>query len=377
MDESTAGGVSSLFDLEGADRLASALAAIVQSSDDAIVSKTLDGMVASWNPAATRMFGYEASEMIGRSITTIIPADRLHEEYEVLSRIRAGERVDHFETVRRRKDGTPIHISLTVSPIKDATGRIVGASKVARDISERKAAEEAIRQSNAIKDQFLSLVSHELRTPIAVIVGNAQLLQRRAETLSAEDKLQALADITLEGERLQRIIENLLLLTRVEGGDVIELGYVQVERLLQHAISTFERRNAGRIVDFQAASIPPAVGEATLTIQVMENLLVNAHKYSPEGEVIEVRLGINERGEAEVHVLDRGIGLADEDPDALFAPFYRTSNAKDSAGGLGLGLAVCKKAIEEQGGSIGALPRNGGGADFWFTLPLAEEAQFA
>ena len=365
------------IELSAVERAALTLSAIVQNSDDAIVSKSLESIVTSWNPAAVRMFGWEADEIIGHSIRKIIPTDRQDEEDEVLSRIRRGDRVDHYETIRVRKDGSMVDVSLTVSPLRDFSGRIIGASKIARDISARKAAEEAIRQSQEIKDQFLSLVSHELRTPISIIVGNGHLLSRRGDSLAAEDRQQALADITSEAERLQRIIENLLMLTRVEGGDRIVPEHIQLERILEQVVETQSRRS-GRAIELQIpGSLPTAMGDQTLVAQVIENLISNAEKYSAEGEPIEVRAGVNESGEIEVHVLDRGIGLTADDEANLFKAFYRARPAKDLASGMGLGLAVCKKAIEEQGGAISAQPRTGGGSDFWFTLPLGAEALYA
>ncbi|MEO8540287.1 MAG: PAS domain S-box protein [bacterium] len=353
-----------------AERTALTLAAIVEFSDDAIVTKDLNGVITSWNPAAQKMFGYTPDEAIGRSIKMIIPTDRQSEEDEVLRRVRVGERVDHFETIRQRKDGSLVEISLSVSPLKDSTGRIIGASKIARDISERRAAEEAIQQSAEIKDQFLTLVSHELRTPIAIIVGNGHLLSRRYTTLETPDIEQALADITTEGERLQRIIENVLMLTRVEGGEKITREHVQVERLVAQVIRTLERRRPERQFESQeSAGLPPAVGEPGLVVSVLENLIGNADKYSPAGEAITVRTALNERREVEVHVLDRGIGFSGDEARDLFTPFFRSTTAKEKASGMGLGLAVCKRAVEELGGSLGAEMRVGGGADFWFSLP--------
>jgi len=363
--------------LDNSERAALTLAAIVQSSDDAIVSKDLDGIIQSWNPGATRIFGWTAEEVIGKSIKVIIPPERHHEEDLVLSRIRAGERVDHFETVRMRKDGSYLHISLTVSPIVDRTGRVIGASKIARDISARVEAEEAVRRSIEVKDEFLSLVSHELRTPISVILGNSHVLRKRAAELSERDRDQALSDITFEAERLQRIIENLLLLTRVEGGEKLEIEVLQLERIAERAIESCRRRSPHRRIECNIdGRMPPALGEATLTALVFENLIGNADKYSPEDLPIHVHLRVNEAGTAEVHVLDRGLGISAEDVDTLFVPFYRAPAVKAGTFGMGLGLAVCKKAIEEQGGAVGAAPRPGGGSDFWFTLPLAPEAEY-
>ncbi len=349
------------------------LAAIIASSDDAIVSKNLEGIVTSWNGAAHRMFGWSAEEMVGNSIRRLIPADRQSEEDEVLARIHRGERVDHFETVRQRKDGSLVEISLSVSPIVDADGRIVGASKVARDISERREAERVLKESLAIKDQFLSLVSHELRTPIAIIVGNGHLLERRDGHLSPEERARSLADIKFHAERLQRIIENLLLLTRAEADKEFEVEVIHLPRLLDEVLADFRRRNPGRQIDVRVEeAIPTVVGEETITTMVIENLLNNAVKYSHESTTIEVEVA-NGPSWVEVHVLDRGIGVADEDLADLFNPFFRTERAQEKAGGMGLGLAVCRKVVESQGGTIMAARRPGGGSDFRFTLQVADD----
>src|SRR5437870_465328 len=173
------------------DDLRARLAAIVDWSDDAIVSKTLDGVITSWNRGAERIFGWSAAEAVGRHISLIIPHDRRAEEADVLDRIRRGERVDHYETLRITRDGRLLDISLTVSPVRDVSGRIVGASKIARDISERRRLEaerdrllvltqearEEAEASNRMKDQFLAMVAHDLRTPLNSILGWARLLQ--------------------------------------------------------------------------------------------------------------------------------------------------------------------------------------------------------
>ena len=165
------------MDEETSELAATRLAAIIESSDDAIVSKSLDGIIRSWNRAAERMFGYTAQEVVGQSITIIIPEERLDEETGVLERIRAGGKVDHFETVRRHKDGRPIEISLTVSPIRDRRGVIVGASKIARDITEQNRLRTELEHANRVKDEFLATLSHELRTPLNAILGYARILR--------------------------------------------------------------------------------------------------------------------------------------------------------------------------------------------------------
>ena len=153
------------------------LAAIVESSEDAMISKTLDGVIRSWNAEAERLFGYTAEEAVGRSITLIIPPDRLDEERMILERLRRGERVEHFETVRVSKAGRMIDISLTISPIRDAAGRVIGASKIARDITEQKRTAEALREADRRKDEFLAMLAHELRNPLAPIRNGLQVLR--------------------------------------------------------------------------------------------------------------------------------------------------------------------------------------------------------
>jgi len=349
-------------------------AGIVESSDDAIVSKDVNGIIGSWNPAAERIFGYTADEVIGRSVRLIIPPDRQNEEDEVLRRIKIGERVDHFETLRRRKDGTDVPISLTVSPVKDETGCIIGASKIARDITVQKRAEEALHKSIAVKDEFLSLVSHELKTPIATILGNALVLLRRGDTLPAADKEQALRDVADEADKLQRIIENLLLLTRLDAGQELDTEPVRVPALVAQAIAGFQHRNVKRPISMlEEGGVPIALGQPAMLLLVIENMISNADKYSPSGAPIECVVRENSEGEIDVSVRDYGIGLDTAEAEELFTPFYRSPKARAKAKGMGLGLAVCKRLVEAQGGRIWACARPEGGCDFTFTLRRAEE----
>lgn len=366
------GAINVLVDVtdgKQAEMAALRLAAIVESSDDAIIGKNLDGIIQSWNIGAERIFGYSADETIGRSIRMIIPSDRQYEEDEVLRRIRKGEYVEHFQTVRHRKDGTEIDISLSVSPIRSPSGEIIGASKIARDISELKRAEASLVKLMAVKDEFLGLVSHELRTPITTILGNAVLLQRRMDKLPDDSKKQALGDVVTEAERLQRIIENLLLLTRVGVDEHVDAEPLRLHPIIRRSVDTLHRRNPGRKVEVICeAEVPIVRGQTEFLILVMDNLVTNADKYSPIEAPIEIIVHPNGNDDVEVCVRDYGIGLEDSDSEHVFTPFYRSTRAKAQAKGLGLGLAVCKRVLEAQGGSIRAVARPEGGSDFIFSV---------
>ncbi|HEV8574525.1 MAG TPA: PAS domain S-box protein [Dehalococcoidia bacterium] len=367
------GAINVLVDVTAgkqAELAAARLAAIVKSSDDAIISKNLDGTVTSWNAGAERIFGYTAEETIGRSIRMIIPPDRQYEEDEVLSRVGMGEYVEHFQTVRRRKNGSLVDISLSVSPIKDSSGKIVGASKIAHDISEQKRAEEALLKSMAVKDEFLGLVSHELRTPITTILGNALLLHRRGDKLPDDTKKQALGDVVNEAERLQRIIENLLLLTRVDVAEHLDSDPLRLHPLIIQAVDAVQRRNPRRTIDVSSdGEVPIVRGQPALLGLVLDNLITNADKYSPIEVPIEIRVYANGQDEVEVCVRDYGIGLDDSEIEQIFTPFYRSQSAKSQAKGIGLGLAVCKRVMEAQDGTIRAIARAEGGCDFIFSIP--------
>src|SRR6185312_14025472 len=207
------------------------LAAIIESSEDAIISKTLDGVIQTWNAGAERLFGYRAEEAVGRSITLIVPPERLDEEKEILARLSRGERIDHFETVRMTKDGGRVDISLTVSPIRDAGGRIVGASKVARDVTERRREEEALQaerrktvevleEADRRKDDFLALLAHELRNPLAPLRNGLQVMRLASGDAEVVARMRDLMDRQLT--HMVRLVDDLLDISRI-GRNKMEL----------------------------------------------------------------------------------------------------------------------------------------------------------
>jgi PAS domain S-box-containing protein len=363
------------------------LAAIVASSNDAIVSKTLDGTIMAWSPGAERMFGYTSEEAIGQPITLIVPPDRLAEEDALLARIRRGEPIEALETARVARDGRRVDVELTVSPVRDAAGEITGASTIARDISDRRRrdetravllrrAEEARAEAdvaNRTKDQFLAILSHELRTPLNAMLGWTQML--RTGQVSAERTQHALEVIHRNTVLQARLIDDLLDVARIEAGKVhLDRQPVQLVPVIDEAIETLQRDVAQRQLVLERHFDPEAglvFGDRTRLQQIVVNLLSNAVKFTPPDGRIEV--GLDGDGDhARIVVRDTGLGI---DADALPHIFERFAQADPTTarvhGGLGLGLAIVRHLVELHGGTVSAdSPGQGRGATFTVRLPI-------
>ena len=375
-------------DQPGVGDLSGRLAAIVDSSDDAIVSKTLDGVITSWNRGAERIFGWTAAEAVGRHIAMIIPHERRAEEDDVLARIRRGERVDHYETVRVTRSGRRLDLSLTVSPIRDAEGRVVGASKIARDISERRRfeaerdrllviaqeAREEAEASNRMKDQFLAIVSHELRTPLNSILGWARLLQTGGLD---EAERQRAVDVIIRNTATQtQLIEDLLDLSRVVTGQM-RLSFEPCELTALVADAVDAVRPAADAKRIALVTVPEADGGGTILgapdrlRQVVWNLAMNAIKFTPAGGRVEVAVARTERT-ADIVVADNGVGISPAVLPHVFEQFRQEDSSSTRAhGGLGLGLALVKHLVELHGGQVRAeSPGKGKGATFTVSIPL-------
>src|ERR1700693_452815 len=380
---------------------ANRLAALVASSDDAIVGKDLNLIVTSWNFGAERIFGYTAEEMIGTSIMRLIPPDRLEEETEILSRIRRGQRSDHFETVRLAKDGRRLNLSMTISPIMDASGHVIGASKVARDISERKKAEEALKKAmeeaemanrerlqlldserearsqaeraSRMKDEFLATLSHELRTPLNAVLGWANIL--RLGKSQGEELIQGL-DIIERNARIQaQIIEDLLDMSRIISGKVrLDAQWIELAAVLNESIETLRSTAQAEGVRLQAmldVFAGPIFGDPNRLQQVFWNLLNNAIKFTPKDGKVEVLLK-RAGTEVEVSVVDTGEGIAPGFLPYVFDRFQQgDASTTRQHGGLGLGLAIVKQLVELHGGNVRVESDGlGKGATFTVRLPI-------
>jgi PAS domain S-box-containing protein len=354
------------------------LASIIESSADAIVSKTLEGYVTSWNLGASRLFGYSAEEMVGKSITQIIPSELHNEEKEILARLRRGEQIDHFETVSVRKDGRRIAISLTVSPIRNASGAIVGASKVARDISERKQAEAALREADRRKDEFLAMLAHELRNPLAPI-RNATALVCRAQDLNP-DLHTACGIIDRQVRQMTHLVDDLLDVSRITAGRVrLQEEVLDLSAVLALAIESSRPalENSGNEFALDLPQQPIYVrGDRVRLAQVFSNILGNAAKYTPGGGNVRLELR-REDTQAVVRIRDSGIGIPPHMLKFVFDLFAQVDRAYDrTGGGLGVGLTVAKRLVEMHHGRIEAMSLGvNTGSEFVVRLPVIADAQ--
>jgi PAS domain S-box-containing protein len=364
------------------------LAAIVNSSDDAIISKNLDGTITSWNAGAERLFGYAPEEIVGQSVFKLIPEDRKDEEPKIIERLKKGERVDHFETVRIRKDGETFPISLTISPVRNRDGEIIGASKVARDISELKAiarqrdvllesertARAQAERANRMKDDFLATVSHELRTPLNAIVGWTDVLEDGGE--GRDDVVQGINIIRKNAMVQAQLIEDLLDLGRITSGKLaLNLAPVNLKAIVTEAVASIQpSADAKRILirshleDVRG----PLLADAKRLMQVVSNLLTNAVKFTDEGGLVSVSL--NQIGpNLTLTVADNGRGIAPSFLPHLFERFRQAdASTTRQSGGLGIGLALVKQLVELHGGKARAESKGvGQGAAFVITLPLS------
>jgi PAS domain S-box-containing protein len=368
------------------------LAAIVESSDDAIVSKDLNGVILSWNAGAERLFGYTAPEAIGQPVTMLIPTERADEEPVILERIRRGERVEHYETIRRRKDGTQVDISLSVSPILDEYGRVVGASKIARDITERKRIEQerrelavaiALRETEAelarvtralTVGELSTSIAHEVNQPLAAVVTNAEAGLRwlNGETPNLREARESLALIVRDGNRASEVIRRIREFLKK---DSVEAAQLDINDVVREAVF-FAR---GDLLKSQVtlrcelcAELPPVRGDRVQLEQVILNLIINAREaMAPVADGQRELVMISQKFAGDgvlVAVRDSGAGVNPQDIDRLFTAFFTTKSK-----GMGMGLSISRSIIEAHGGRIWAVLNDGPGLTVQFTLPAASQ----
>jgi two-component system CheB/CheR fusion protein len=340
------------------------LAAIVESSQDAILGQTLDGHITSWNRGAEEMYGYTAEEMLGKHVSLLLPPEMTDESPAMMERLRIGVTIASYETVRMRRDGSRLHVSLSVSPIRDGTGAVVGAAKIARDITARKSLEAELRQrvadlaeADRRKDEFLAMLAHELRNPLGAISNAVEALKHP----DAE-----VADDLLDVSRLTRGLVSI----RHEPLDIGSLVRDTGEdyRAAVEAV--------GMELDIQ---VPPEriciAGDSVRLAQILGNLLSNAIKFSAPGSRITLSARAGEGGSAIVSVRDTGEGIPAPLIPVIFDSFVQGDRTlARTRGGLGLGLAIVKGLVQLHGGTVWADSAGpGAGSEFSFSIPLSQE----
>jgi PAS domain S-box-containing protein len=345
------------------------LAAIVESSNDAIFGTTLTGVIQNWNHGAERLYGYSRHEVLGEHVSLIHTEQK---DNDVLRRIAAGERVNSLDAVNLTKDGRKIDVSMTLSPILDRDGDIVGVSTIARDITDEKVLER-------MKSDFVGTVSHELRTPLSAIKGFLELVADGEAGPVNETQREFLDIAVRNSDRLGTLINDLLDMSRIES-DRMEMKSqpVDLRAALSEVAATFrhEAFTKGLVLREDLAELPLIQGDKARLIQVFCNLVSNAIKYTQRGQIELKAVPVQEA--VEVIVLDTGIGMTPEEQAHLFTKFFRGSNPiVAESRGTGLGLVIAKAIIQAHGGAIDVQSRSGEGTRFRIMLPLDGRADSA
>lgn len=356
--------METLDEVRAGEERSAKLAAIVASSDDGIIGKDLDGIVTSWNRGAEQIFGFNEAEIVGQPVLKLIPEDRHYEEPIILGRLRNGEKIDHYETIRRRKDGTLINVSLTISPIHDREGKVIGVSKIARDITEQK-------RDDQRKNDFIGMASHELKTPLTSLIALIQVLQVKLKGSPDEFVTNALAKAAQQGRKMTSLINGFLNVSRLESGKiVIEKQRFDLTDLVREMIGDVRMTVSSHSFVFDPLSEINLVADHDKIGAVISNLLSNAVKYSPKGQLVTVTCERNDR-EVIVSVKDEGMGISPEDQAKLFDRYYRvTSEHTRHISGFGVGLYLSAEIIERHDGRIWVESEKGVGSTFFFTLPI-------
>jgi PAS domain S-box-containing protein len=361
------------------------LAAIVNSSEDAIISKTLDGIITSWNPGAEKVFGYSAEEAVGQSMLFLFPPERVDEEREILARISRGESVDHFETVRVGKNGKLIDVSVSLSRIADADNKTIGLSKIARDITERKRAESEVHRLNAELEQrveertaqleaanqelesFSYSVSHDLRAPLRAIDGFSQAVEEDFGPQLPELAQRYLKTIREGAQQMGTLIDELLQFSRLSRLPVIR-GAVDTNELVRLLAVETNQPGENGVAEITVSDLPESNADPVLLRQVWINLLSNALKYSRHRKQARIEIGAAEHeGLTTWFIKDNGTGFDMQYADKLFGVFQRLHRSEEFEG-TGVGLAIVQRIIKRHGGRIWADAAVDHGATFFFTL---------
>ena len=366
-------------------------AALISTSDDAIVVKSLDGMISTWNQGAMRMYGYTPDEVIGQPMTMLCPPDRSGEIADILVKVRAGERISHYETVRQRKDGTTFPVSVSISPVNDEYGTTIGAASIARDMTEQSQARAAATLATQNKDielanqnltSFTYSVSHDLRSPLRALAGySGLLLEECGDALSEEGRGYA-QRIAAASQQMATLIDDLLDLSRITRA-AMHLDTVDLSAEVDDIARQLQRQEPGRDVHFRIQRLVQVRADPALIRTVLQNLVENAWKFTSHRARALIEFGTTPTGNAPVccYVRDNGAGFDPLYVSKLFQPFQRLHSTGEFSG-TGIGLASVRQIVERHGGRAWAEGKVGEGAAIYFTLnaeeihrPASQQAQ--
>jgi PAS domain S-box-containing protein len=356
-------------------------AALISSSDDAIVVKSLDGMITTWNQGAVRLYGYTPDEVIGRPMTMLCPPDRTGEIADLLAKVTNGERIVHYETVRQRKDGTVFPVSVSVSPVNDEYGTTIGAASIARDITAQSQARAAtalaarnqeIELANRNLTGFTDYVIHDLRSPLRALTGYSGLLLAQGADVLGEEGRGYAERIAIASRRMSMLIEDLLILARATRA-TMHLQIVDLSAEIDDIAGQLRREEPGRDVRFIIQRPVKVRADPSLIRTVMRNLVENAWKFTSRRDNALIEFGATSAGDASVccYVRDNGVGFDAVDMSTLFEPFQRLHPASEFPG-TGIGLASVREIVGRHGGRAWAEGKIGEGAAFYFTLNADE-----
>ncbi len=337
-------------------------AAIVESSDDAIISKSVEGYITSWNKGAQRLYGYTPNEIIGKPVSILMPPEKKDDFPYIMKQLHEGKRVEHYETKRMTKKGKIIDVSITVSPIRDSQGTIIGASKIARDITDRKEQERR-------RDEFVNTASHELKTPITSQKAFGELLEQLINKNGHTEYLPYIQRINQQTNKLTKLIEDLLELTRVQTGRLkMENKKFNFDKLIDEIIETMQMTTHHSLIK-KGTTGKFIKGDSERIGQVLTNLLSNAIKYSPRADKIIINLE-SDNDNVIVGVQDFGIGIDSQFHEKVFERFFRVSGEDERTfPGMGIGLHVSNEILSLHNGSMWVKSEKGKGSTFYFKLP--------
>ncbi|HWR26179.1 MAG TPA: PAS domain S-box protein [Methanosarcina sp.] len=369
-----------ITELEKAKEKIQTLANAVESSDDAIITTSLDGIIESWNKGAEKVYGYLVEEVLGKNISVLEPDNLKGEIKQLVEKIKQGERIQHYETLRLKKDGTIINVSLTHSPVFDTSGELVDISIIARDITDKKIAEKLFQEkqmaevANRTKSEFLAKISHELRTPLNSIIGFSDMLGEQMYGELNQKQLRYAENISKSGKHLLNLINNILDISKIEAGKM-ELVYKNFElaaklSMIRNILYPIANKKNIKIEIDMDSELGIVCADEDKFVQIMYNLVDNAIKFSYENSV--VRIGARKKGNmVEITVKDTGIGIKVEDQNKLFKPFSQTDSfSSRKFQGTGLGLSLVKQIVHMHGGYVWFRSNSIEGSTFAFAIPI-------